>query len=892
MATDSFDADAWGALAPPSQVDVKQPEADPIPLELSTWNPENISTIDMGFGHDLRRGGKQNKLATFHDVGRERLANALGDSYKSDSFVDNLGDVVTGLKLGWAQTPGKEKEIAKDAYGELGEVRHYDLGRWGKHSLLTKDGGETWQSINSKWDWIQAAPETAASVAFGPSGLGWNIGRTVKAGLAAAGAKLTFELPSQMWWEEGRQSPWQSALIAGGAEAVGQGLSDYLLQPLLTRFSGIRANDAVEAANKAAVEEGLQPFTKGQAFDSGPGKATYKQIQGFVGPQKRKALERFASMKEGLDNWVSELSEGLEDFSPIQLEALRESSVKNIESMISGVRKAKMPLSQIGPKLSAAVDTFNKASTRIRNDQYDAAFRIAEADDLHFNTTPLKDKVEQLRRGVPIKQEPVTTTSTGTRQVQPENPYAQSKTVPTTTTSTQTPAPDRLLTPSSELEGIFDSIDTMAAVLTKHAPDGTQVSSLEQLNALRRNLSQYAYDMSGNNANQARLASEALEILDDVMANPVGNPSMAYHQAFSAAQNTHMAWNIAKDLKKTAQLDRMDISTYENYIKGLFRPGNSAYIDVVEQMLSGTPGAFDALRDGFVSQLLKNPEQVGKSLKSFSNEDPALLAKLIPSKADREAIEAYGKNMSEYNKSWLAGTLDTVYASNERAAVSLFEGKPEAVSKNIDQFIKNHPDPEEGTRQLQAAYLSNLIDKSKTGKSFSLPDAPQLIEPIEFNKLLEETKDIAKNLFGENGFKRLQTYENYGTIIRKTGVDVPGLARHGGASAEDFGQSLAVASSGEVQRNIPSTVIDGGPTKAAGLLARIHLNPRIMAFVIGSGDDLASEGIRGAGRISNEGFTWIHNFNRIWPALKAHDLTHSPAGADHPLVQDQLPLGP
>ena len=850
----SFEDDPEGYETPSDYTPPSEGDSEEVPIPVGS----DVSTIRAPGDIETRRklGISDSPSLSF---GEQEIMRTYGDKYSSESIVDSSSDLKLAFKWGMAQTADKKRRIIKELYGEQADVKFHDFGPQGTFEIGTKDG-ENWRPTAGLYDYIKDAPETAASIGMGILTRNAGFGtRLIAPSLSAGGTEFLTEKYLQDNWEPERAHPVQSALWVAafdlGGGAAGEGVS-----ALTGRILGRYNSPGAQAAREAADAEGLPRPTRGQTTENSLVMDAYKQWQLINEKSAAEGLKRFQALGDKLHEMVDKY--GLEGFSPGELVAASQKSAFDIADSVRKLGTGTAPLAQIMPTLQSALNTFHKTS-RARSDQlYEQAFKTAVSDGVEFNLWPVKSTIKKIKQGVPIE----TADFARYKRIQADIdngldvPLAEREFVENFKKSD---AYERYLTPDSTLGSMIGKVNELTSILKTHGPDGVDVSALEQLAAIRRGFSEYAWEKAGTN--QGRLASEVLESLDASLATPVAGASTAYKSAFDAAQQSHSLWKAVKEIKSVSKLSDADLSTYQNYVANLVRPGNSALIDLMDGMFKSQPHVMQNFKSVYVDSLLRDPASIVSKLDNFSKTDPAMLNKMIDP-ADQKVLRDYAETKARFDDSWISKQADKEYAANADRAVALFNGGKDTVFKNVKEFIEfGGPRARE---HAKAGFLQSLLESSETEGSTLL--GGRIVDGDAFIKILDQNESLVKYLFTKEELKRLRNLENYALKVRDTVQRVP-PRKTGSGSADSAGTSIMTAARGADILDLPTDVSNKGVTGPVKTLFRTFLAPRVMNFILGFDKPVANA----ASVVGDKSLIAIRNAVRVLPNIIADDVNHS-----------------
>lgn len=776
---------------------------------------------------------------------KQQLKQSYGDRFSDESIISGTKDLKLGFKFGLAQTTDKKREIIKELYGDSAEVKNYTFPDGTSVEIATKDG-KTWHETAGLYDYAKDVPEIAASlgigVATGGSGLGVRLfGPAIGAGLASFASESFLKST----FEESRTSPLTSARNAFFLDLAGGAAGELVLGPLVSRTVGVLGSPGAKSATEAAKRQGLPQLTGGQLTENAITQKQYKQWLNINDKAAANALERYEALRGKLTEMVD--TYGLGMFSDSEVRAMADFASYEIADSIKTLSTGASPIGEVLPRLQDALNVFNKSASKTKNDLYRKAFDIAVKDGVEFDIGPVKKAIGEIEKGVPL-------------------PGVEGE-------------PVRFLTPNTELSGIINKIKEVADDLTLHSPDGAEIGSLEQLNTIRRTLSDFAWNEKGSN--QGRLATQVLDSVDEVFGNPSYVPVIVpgkkppYMTAWEEAQAANAAWKSVNEIRKISNLNNADLSSYQSYVVNLVKPGNGPLVELMDKMFKGTPNAMEDVRTAYIDHLVNNPTKIVSTLEGLEKNDPRLLQAMIPNKADRTILKDFAEKKAALDASWVSKQAEKKALSEGDRALTLFEGGEATVAKNIDDYLKyGGPNAKEA---LQTAFLNKIIQESETEVSTLL--GKRVVDADAFAKVVDDNESTVDLLFDAKGKERLKDLYNYALKIKETGVRVP--ARRGQRGGGDTGTSLMTAAAAGTISKLPTTVEKSGPAGAVYKLFEIFGGPRLMAAILNFDGTLPS----GISAVGEPTLRSIKIATRVIPHLMAQDEAY----------QDQepfVPLGP
>lgn len=789
----------------------------------------SIGTVDQGqYDINMRTGMPIPKAPMSY--AETQIKNMYGDRFSEDSIISGLDDLELGFKLGMSQTSGKKKEILQDLYGPQADLKTYTFSDGSSMEIATKDG-KTWHSTSTLYDYVEDLPETAASLATGFATGGAGLAtRVIAPALSAGLAEYASEKFLSKYFEQGRKDPVESAKTAFFMDLLGGTVGETVISPIISRTVGVMGSPGAKRAMDAAEAEGLPLPTVGQITENSISMKQYKQWLNINHKSAANALERYEAMRGKLNEMID--TYGLGMFSDTELRTLTDFAAYEIDDTIRLLRTGSTPIGEVMPRLVDALDVFNKTASNSKNQLYRDAFDAAIADGVEFDILPLKNAIADVEKGVPLPG--------------------------------KSGDPVRFLTPNAELSSIINNIKEVSDSLVLHSPDGVDVGSLEQLNTIRRTLSEFAWDNAGDN--QGRLATQLLDSIDDIMSKPsyvatvVPGKKPAYQEAWKEAQAANAAWKSIMEIKKISQLNKADLSSYQSYVLNLVKPGNGPLVELMDEMFKGTPGAMDAVKTAYVDHLVKNPNIVAKTIESLKQNDPRLLNKIIDPD-DQKTLLNYAELKARYDSSWFAKQAEKRALNEGERAMTIFEGGESAIAQNIDDYLKwGGPNAEEA---LQAAFLQKMLDASETEVSTLL--GSRVVDAGTFVSMLDDNESIINKIFSGKAKERLYNLYNYGLKIKDTAVRIP--ARKGQVGASDSGTSLMTAQAGAAVSKAPTTLERSGVGGLVGQLFSIFGSPRLMAAILNFDGTLPS----GVTTIGEPTLLAVKNMVRVLPDLLVED---------------------
>lgn len=788
------------------------------------------------------------------EPGKKRLASSLGSAYTDEDFVDAPGDLYLTFKFGKAETEGKMREVLKNKYPE-GDIRKFDLGEDGEYYVATKDG-KTWKNV-STLSKLSADVFSGASAGALLLGAGAGASPVMALGKAAFGAALgsLTENMALKYWEPERKSASDYAMQDAFMSIVGDTVGRYAISPIVRRTVGSLGTPGAEAAVNASrpVNEGgagLMPITGGQFTDNLTLQPAYRQAQTFNTESRITAMKRFKSLKDdGLLGWINEDPQRLNAFSKDELAAMVENASYNIDNSLVKLSSGTSPRGSELTTLKTSLDVFNKGASKLNSIKYQEAFDRAVIDEVALDTRGIKRALDNIELGTPVKTDKMRDAGAVSDAIGTAGGMPVEEMVP-----------ERYLTPNAELKRLIKKFRNTSDILTTINPDGDYIGSLQQLNAVRRGFSEFAWENAENN--QGRLAVEVLDAIDEAIANPVSGYSKDYANLFKGAQESYGTWKAVKELKAISKLSAADIDTYKTYVDYLAKPGMGPVAEVMQNMFKDDPAAMESVRSTFVSSLVKNPGSARKVIKNLETEDPRLLNVLIPEVSNRKAIVKAAEDYDRLNSSWAVKAKEMSDLSIAAKAVDFYKAPKEELFTRVEDFLKYGG--EGGKESLQVGFIQYLLDSSIT------QTAPEIGEPLVsaavISRLVDSNREIVDKIFDNpNAAQRLKSVYDYAIKIQDTGVNIPATVASGGTASSDFGTSLAAASQGSKILGGAGDITKKGPIKTAIGIFEPYLSAGVIAKIINLDGPVASERL-GKG-ISEKAYSHLLNLSRVAPVI-------------------------
>lgn len=772
-----------------------------------------------------------------------RVKARFGESFSDTPFTSEAGDFWLTTKMGYNDSEEGKRQVIKNKYPD-GDYRIYDMGEDGLVEIATKDG-KTWHQVGALEQGVSSVVnlENIVSSVTG-AGAGANLTyKVVKPALGAAFGRAADQFLKGTY-DEGAKDPYSEALNSFVTTALIGGVAEGLVSPLIKRTGitsqSIGAEEALDAQANFLDKDGnplLEPITRGQATSSFSIQSNYKQYQSLFEKARENALKRFQSLDKGLYNWVDQ--HGLKSFDKPELEALALKAAFDIDSSLSKLASGRSPLAAIGPDLKNALDLYNETARISGNEAYEKSFDSAVANLIELDFKPVKDTLKEIERGIPVQKD--VPADVGISDAIGAVGGGKDETI-------------KYLGPNAKLQRMVNKAKQVADVLSVHIKDGNYYSSLEQMNAVRREFSEFAWENAGTN--QGRLATQVLDSIDKSIANPVSGYSPEYAAAFKKAQEQYGAWKAIKEIKAISKLQDADVSTYQNYVVNMVKPGNGPLLEMMDTMFKGTPGAMKSVRNAYVDFLADSPHTIEKTLDNLQKKDPRLLQTLFPEKGDLEIVRKFGKDKTRLDKSWFVKQTELEMLTEGQRALDMLSGNPDTRAQKVKEYLDyGGPNAREA---VMTALLHDLQESSKTLKSDLL--GTPVIDADVFISRIKENEDLIKQVFTEDEFKRLTHLENYALKIKDTAVGLPALKGSGNA---DTGTSLMIAQVGAEVGKAVSKLESQGPVAVAKKFFAMYLSPWYMAKILGVNDPVKKQAGSTAARISEDSLQSMINFSRV-----------------------------
>jgi hypothetical protein len=740
--------------------------------------------------------------------------------------------------LGHADTENKKREIVKSKYPEGNYlVRHY--GKDGSIETVTKDG-HNWKVLSeaSQFAGKQSVGELAGTIATLPGAEAMFAWKILKPAIGGAFGKAFEEyvMKGFGYKEPGRKTP-----IEKGAESFflnsAIGLGTGVLSPIAKRVVGVQGTPGARAAVQAADDtvgqkNPLLPITGGQFTSNKAVKPAYLQLLNYNLQSRTKSLARFKSLKDNLSGWIDE--HGIGGFGKEELAALYETSSDMVDEGIKDLTAGKLSRSEIFTRIKDGLSIFRKSESVLKNTAYKDAFDIANRDMVELDFGRVHKVFDEIEKGVPVQTQAGdagTSDSIGAVGAGGGDPV-------------------RYLTPDAELSSMIKKARGIKTTLSPHNPDGDYVSSLEQMNAVRRSFSEFAWENVGTN--QGQKAEEVLKAIDESIENPVSSESLEFIPAYAKAKAFHAAWRTALDLKKIVNLNKADMTSYENFIGKLMQPGNGPTFKLMDDMFRHDPGVMDSIRNTYLHTLQKSPDKIFDALKGLKKDDPEMYTNIFKNPADADRLIKYGKDKDRLESAWFVKQAELDGISEGQRVLDMLEGNPDQKAKRITDYLK-FKGPE-GRESIRTALLYDIKNLSETVPTDELGES--IVSGNAFIAAVEHHKDIISQVFTPKEIARLKSMESYALKIRDTEI-----------SNSEAGTSLAMASQGGKILSGPGKIEKDKDGVAAGtfkfvkdIFFSINANPRIISKILGLDEPISSKTRLG---LPEESLQSIINYSRV-----------------------------
>lgn len=832
------------------------PENDEgIDADVYLGKPNLSAELKRSTGYTILPGGEMMPNPD-RPPGAKRLSAALGAGYKDEDFVDAPGDLALTFKLGKAETEAKAKEIIQSKYTN-GNIRKLDLGEDGEYWIATKDG-KTWKNVS---DLSKMPADVISGAGIGSMLLGGpGFGGIAKSTIGTVVGSLSENQALKSWWEPERNSSAEYAVQDAAFNVLGEAATKAAVVPAIKRMFGVEgspgAKQAIEASKPMSEGGlGLLPITGGQFTENKILQQGYRQYQTFNTKPRVEALKRFKSLKDdGLLKWINEDPSRINAFSKAELEAMTENAAFNIEKGLVKLSTGSSPLGAVLPTLQSSLDVFNKGASKRNSTLYGEAFDKAIVDDVVLSFKGVKEIFDKIELGTPVKTD-------NFKNIGISDSIGSAGGSPV-----EEMIPERYLTPDAELSRLIAKGRNVSDLLSTINPDYDFVGSLQQIEAIRRGFSEFAWENAGNN--QGRLATEVLDAIDSSIANPVSGYSKDYASAFKTAQESYGTWKAIKEIKGIARLESSDISTYKNYVAALAKPGNGPVAELMQEMFKGTPEAMESVRSTFIDHLVRNPQNIQKTIDDLSTNDPRLLNVLIPNTTDRKLLVQSSKELERLNRSYMIKMREMSDLSLAQKAVNFYSGNKEEILNRVEDFTKfGGPSSKEA---LQAGFLEFLMDKSETEVSTELGD--RVISAGTLASLVDEFKPVIDAVFDNpEASTRMKMLYDYAIKIKDTGVGIPRVKGSDGGGS-DFATSLAAGAQGQTILGVPEKLSKGaGVISTARNVFAPFVSSGLMAKIINFDGPIASDKLGGKG-LQERTYASIQNVLKVAPIYYSQTL--------------------
>jgi len=705
------------------------------------------------------------------DARRATLTNALGGQFDPEStFGSGVGDFFSMADVARSGTPQdiQAKFSAKFPQGDMRVIQHDNdpvyVGRKSPDDPYREFGAGAQVAeamVNEPMVLGTAAALAAPSLpaAAGLTALGVGAGSLAKYGIEKA---------------RGYDSRTTGEAAAGAAgegvlAGVFQGAAGLAGRTIGAKFPSARSA-RMDAAARAADEEGFAPLVWGQTSESPVVTGTFRQVGATSPTPQRVVGDQQASMLAAAQRQV-EKGAALDGMSDDALRQVVDAQTAELGTMLTPGQ----PMRQTaGEAIQKGIKTYKEATSRLGARFYNKAAEASEG--VRFNITPAKQDATRIMRGIKGQGE-------SGEAVQVAG------------------------TPKGEFADALQSIIDLQSPVA----DYRNKTAFEIVKSARSRF----FDLKfSDDPMVAREAGIMWNRLRGAMDNPVeattkrGTPSVRgakRNEDFVAAhQKARDFWRVREEnLEKSYVANALKSDTPETLAARYYQPGNTTALKTLEDIMPRRQ--WDSFRRGFQLDLTNaaNPQASLARIRNFKATDPDGLRLLLNGQEEKQ-VTAYLNRAAQFDKSPVNRSLQRNMTQAERALEIMRKGTAADVADVVRlSGGKNTPQAE----SLKSAVYQDIIDKATD----ITPDGQRILDPQKvLNTTLEWQRGGKLNaLFDDTDWKRILNFQAYAAPLSE--------------SADIGGGMMAGAARQQMIQGVTSTLY-GDATKLLRPLRTIYAN--------------------------------------------------------------------
>lgn len=542
--------------------------------------------------------------------------------------------------------------------------------------------------------------------------------------------------------------------LATGVDVASRGAA----RIFLGRASTTLERQALERAFAVADELNLEPLVIGQT-----GRSFIRKTFHQVGQTANRVERLLTKQQETLLKRIRAYGDNIPQGTP---DAILEDVIRAQHKELSGLLNvAALGRDGAGEALQTGVETYKKASARLRDRYYKKAIDIS--DGVTFNLAPAKTVAQEISTGV---------LGRGLQQRAATGQFSAAELVRMNEE------------PTGQLASVLRDLEALNPKVTKVAAEGGEWTAFEQIKALRTRL----FDLRNSSDGEIRKsASRLYKTLSEVMDNPVtGNPK--FLEAYHKASGFNRLREQTLELSFVGQAIRTD--TPENLAKRYFTPGHSRELATIEAIIPRP--RWEEFRRSFTLDLANMPTAARaiNRLNTFSQVDPTGFRMLL-SQTEERGLRTYLTRRAQFEASPARKILNRTLSEGEQFVQMAKEGTAGEIADAIR--ISGGPKGSYGMAAKAGVFKDILDHATVINKSG--------IEVISPSKLQESIQDWLKSgklgsIMTPDDVRRLSDIGTYTSIMSEVGDIGGGMMR--GTITQQFLEAPSLLAQGHVGKAV------------------------------------------------------------------------------------------
>ena len=506
------------------------------------------------------------------------------------------------------------------------------------------------------------------------------------------------------------------------------------------------AGEQALAAQQAAERLGLPLFGAAQlATENKLLQAAFTQTAGtssipgrLMNNQQRRLYEKLK--ERAASNFDSFTAEELSTYTKLQQDDLAEQVYSLLSARFGGKVPEGMTLESIQQNIQKSAANLRISHNELIDEAYRKAFNTADANNVVFDLTPLKDIARSIQLGAQTTKVPV-----GGRTPSGIPLDAKGKFTAETTQRMEGPLGGDLAAITNDILKVIDP--TVSKISIKDNGKKVSFDALTQLKALRDRASGL---MDGPDSKSAKLL---VEKIDEILENPIGGGKdflKYYNEAKDLVKlkvDTNQASNIASMFSRKSEVMPNELA--EKFWTGDFTSKDWDFFTKMSKAAAGNKpeGKLAAaqliadVQDGFITWLYQNPTKAPARIREISEADGDLFAKMVPDAGERAALQKITQEGAWLQSDGVTAAMRRRMTVGERALTSINE----MTEAEIISFInKNGGVDGKVANDMRSAVFKKILDANSTFDKQGL----NIVQPAPlaqaFTELTNFSGDYAK----------------------------------------------------------------------------------------------------------------------------------------------------